>query len=100
MNKYIYLLLGFLCGIIVSIIFKVICQCKTRRKNRQTITMMRHRREINNIEVLPKIHALSIPKIIEHNNTENNDNVSLDYTVSDDDDETKEDIHIRIAQNV
>ena len=52
---------------------------------------MMSRRQINHIEITPR-------NVVTPTLEDNQDHVSIDYTLSDD--ETKEDIHIRIAQNV
>lgn len=81
MNNYAWLFMGFMFGIIVSIIIMMACNCKIVRRNRGSMIVPRRTLQTNQIIAVPSDSDIS------------------DYSISIDE-ETKEEIHVRVAENV
>ena len=88
MNNYLWLFIGFMFGIITSIIFKIICTNKNKNRRRNRGNMIVPRRTV----------------IITHENLISSDSDSDKYSISVEEEETKEETKeepcIRIAEIV
>lgn len=105
MKGYIYIIVGFICGIFIVIICKIAFQCKHRRRNR--VSMIIPRRHIKSVIVAPQNlnNNNLLNKILINKDSLNKDSlnkdadlISIDYTISDDSND--EEIFVRHAENV
>ena len=91
MNNYGWLFIGFMFGIILAIIIKIVFNCKIVRRNRNTMIVPRRR--------LQTVHVIPQPL---YSDTDT-DSVNYSISIDENNEETKEqpqNINIRIAENV
>lgn len=83
MSNYIWLFIGLIFGIILSIILKIVFNCKRVRRNRR-----------NAIIPIPTNVTITHNKL---NDTDSNTNYSISIDSSQE--ETKEELYVRMAEN-
>ena len=82
MNKYGWLFIGFMFGIIVAIIIKIVFNCKSVRRNRRNA-------------IVPRRTIIVTHKNLIDSDSDNNSNYSISI-----EEESKEELHVRMAENL
>ena len=107
MNEYVCLFIGFIFGIIVSIIIKKICNCRSVSRNRNRGSLIVRRRRLQNVQIMPQQTDLQIYDTDSDSDVDSDvDTNSYSITIDDNLEETKgeleetKEILVRIAQNV